>query len=708
MKQILQSLRDGTVAIEDVPAPNCHRSGVLVQSEFSLVSSGTERMLLEFGKGNAVQKIRSQPEKVREVINKVKTDGVLPTIDAVQAKLDQPISLGYCNVGRVIETNTSDFQVGDRIVSNGQHAEIVTVSKHLCARIPDNVTDEAASFTVLSAISLQGVRMTRPTLGENFVVMGLGLIGLLTVQILRANGCRVLGVDINPQRLEMAAAFGAETTSSLDNEVLYEKAMKFSRGFGVDGVIITAATKSSLPVSQAAKMCRKRGRIVLVGVTGLNLNRSDFYEKEISFQVSCSYGPGRYDQKYEEQGHDNQIGFVRWTEQRNFEAVLDLMSAGAIDVMPLITHRFDILKGREALGLLTSHEPTLGIILHYNREKKSKYLDTKINFSSGNDKTELDPTGSFAFLGAGNYAGRILIPAFKKSGVDLDTIISNTGVSAAYYGKKFGFRSASTKFDDILNNKSITSLVIATRHNLHAQQVLAGLKAGKNIFCEKPLCINSDELAQIKNALHRHKSQKLFVGFNRRFAPHVRKMQELLSQIGQNKSVIITVNAGEIPTDHWIQHPKIGGGRIIGEACHFIDLARYLVGSPIQTWKIEKLKRSNNIVLNDDIVTLNLSFEDGSCAAIHYLANGHKSFPKERIEVFTGGKILQLDNFRKLRGWGWNNFRKANLLRQNKGQQECVNAFVSSIDSGAEAPIPIAEIIEVTQVAIDLAEAARI
>jgi predicted dehydrogenase/threonine dehydrogenase-like Zn-dependent dehydrogenase len=703
MKQVLQCLKDGTTQLAEVPAPSVLSGQLLIRATASLVSAGTERMLVEFGKANWLDKARQQPDKVRMVMDKARTDGVAATFDAVQSKLDQPLALGYCNVGRVakVGSGVEGFAVGDRVVSNGKHADLVCVPKNLCARIPDSVADEQAAFTVLAAIGLQGLRLANPTLGECVVVTGLGLIGLLTVRMLRTQGCRVLGVDFDPQRLALARQFGAEVVNPGAGEDLLAAAQAFSRGRGVDAVIITASTKSSEPVSHAAGMCRKRGRIVLVGVTGLELSRADFYAKELSFQVSCSYGPGRYDPAYEEGGQDYPVGFVRWTEQRNFEAVLDLMASGQLDVAPLITHRFPLERAADAYDLLTSGEPSLGILLEYPAA-----MAGSVRLAEGRTillaPAALAPAkGSIAFLGAGNYAGRVLIPAFRQAGAQLRTVVSAGGVSAAHYGRKFGFSKASTDAPEALADEAVDTVVIATRHNVHARHVLAALRAGKHVFCEKPLCLTLDELTEIDAETKARPSQCLMVGFNRRFAPQVVKIKALLGKVAGPKSFIMTVNAGAIPADHWTQDKAVGGGRIVGEGCHFIDVLRHLAGAPIVGYHAVALGRHSALQVTDDKVTITLEFADGSLGTVHYLANGDKGFPKERLEVFCAGKVLQLDNFRRLRGWGWKGFSKMHLWRQDKGTQQCVNAFIDAIRKGAPPPISLDEIIEVSRVSIE-------
>ena len=712
MKQILQNMASGETRLVDVPVPNYRETDVLIQSSCSLISIGTERMLVEFGKANMLSKAWQQPEKVKMVLEKVKTDGLVTTIDAVKSKLDQPLALGYCNVGTICDVGSAvqGFKVGDRVVSNGSHAEMVSVSQNLCARIPDNVCDETASFTVLGSIGLEGIRLAAPTLGESFVVTGLGLIGLLTVQLLRAHGCRVLGIDFDETKLELARQFGAETVSLAKGENSVEAGMAFSRGRGVDGVLITASSKSSDPVSQAARMCRKRGRIILIGVTGLELNRSDFYEKELSFQVSCSYGPGRYDSNYEDKGQDYPFGFVRWTEQRNFEAVLDMISEGKIDVEPLISHRFDFERALEAYKVMMDDPSSLGILLNYYRSvnREDEALMEKTVALSQPEIDERAPTADIVagFVGAGNYATRVLIPAFKKTGIELKAVSSSGGMSCSYAGRKFGFKEATTDTEGLISDDQINMVVISTRHDSHVHLTVEALREGKHVWVEKPLAIDLDGLEKIRRAYEESRSSGalLMVGFNRRFAPQIQKVKSLLESVREQKSFIMTVNAGDIPADHWTQDPKLGGGRIIGEGCHFIDLLRFLVGHTIISTQVTNMGSAPGITNYGDKVSFILGFADGSMGTVHYLANGHRSFAKERLEIFCGGRILQLDNFRKLKGYGWSGFRKMNLMRQDKGQVTSVSAFVDAIKNGGPPPIPFEELDEVTRVSIEIAE----
>ncbi len=700
---------NGVTSVVEAPAPRVSAGTLNIYTKVSLISAGTERMLVGFGKASMLEKAMQQPEKVKMVLEKVGTDGLMTTIDAVRSKLGQPLPLGYCNVGVVAEVGAqvSGFKIGDRVVSNGPHADLVKVPMNLCARIPDAVDDESAAFVVVASIGLQGIRLAQPTLGEAFVVTGAGLIGLLTVQLLRAHGCRVLAIDFDESKLALARQFGAVTCNPSKGEDPVAAGMAFSRGRGVDGVLITASTKSTDPVTQAARMCRQRGRIVLVGVTGLELNRADFYEKELSFQVSCSYGPGRYDPTYEDQGNDYPVGFVRWTEQRNFEAVLDMLASGQLDVAPLITHRFAFEDAPQAYQQLTADASGLGMLLGYSSDPAGR-ARSQVSLAAPGSFTAQRPV--MGFIGAGNYASRILIPAFKAAGAQFHTIVTANGINGVIHGAKSGFASASTDAPAMLADPAINTVAIVTRHDTHARFVGAALENGKHVFVEKPLAINHAELAQVKAAYERaHQGgagPQLMVGFNRRFAPQVQKMKALLAGVKEAKSFIMTMNAGAIPESHWTQDNAVGGGRIIGEACHFIDLMRFLADSPITSVQSRRMGDTPGVAITEDKAAITLGFADGSFGTILYLANGHAGFPKERVEVFAAGRVLQLDNFRKLKGFGWPGFGKMNLWSQDKGQNACAAAFLKAIEQG-NAAIPANEIFEVARVTIDVAEQLR-
>jgi predicted dehydrogenase/threonine dehydrogenase-like Zn-dependent dehydrogenase len=694
MKQILQNISNGETLLAEVPAPGVCAGSCLIHTSRTLVSLGTEKMLVDFGRAGWIDKARQQPDKVKQVLQKVKTDGLMPTIDAVKAKLDQPLPLGYCNAGVVLESE-DPFAAGDRVVSNGNHAEVVCIPHNICAKIPDSVDDESAAFTVVGAIALQGIRLAQPTLGETFVVTGLGLIGLISVQLLRAHGCRVIGIDFDNEKLALARTFGAETVQLGEGGDPVAAADALTGGQGVDGVLITASTKSDEPVHQAATMCRKRGRIVLIGVVGLQLSRADFYAKELSFQVSCSYGPGRYDPNYEGKGLDYPIGFVRWTEQRNFEAVLQMMAEGKLDVKPLISHRFEIDKALQAYEIVASGK-AMGILLEYPDPPASAPRRTV----PLREALPIPVTASgkcvIGMIGAGGFTGQVLLPSIASTPAVLKTIVSRAGVSGTQLGGKFGFAASSTDVNEVFNDPEINTVFITTRHNSHASLVLRALEAGKHVFVEKPLCLTNEELEQIEARLSTRESPLLMVGFNRRFAPTVQPVKLLLEQTHAPKAMVMTVNAGAIPAEHWTQDPEVGGGRIRGEACHFIDLLRHLAGSPI----IEHTIHYGGFSLRDT-ATIQLKFEDASIGTIHYFANGHKGVAKERLEIFCEGKIVCLDNFRSVEGHGWT--IKSPSGRQDKGHQNEVRAFITAVEKGGSWPIPLDELLEVSRVTLELA-----
>jgi len=514
-----------------------------------------------------------------------------------------------------------------------------------------------------------------------------------------------MGIDFDSAKCELARKFGAETVDLSKGEDPIARAATFSRGRGVDGVLITASTKSNEPVSQAAKMCRKRGRIVLVGVVGLELSRADFFDKELTFQVSCSYGPGRYDDEYEQKGHDYPIGHVRWTEQRNFEAVLDLMASGQIDVKPLITHRYDIDNALEAYQTL-DHPSALGILLNYPRNDLALLTSTTVSLREPVRYEGTDVV--IGCIGAGNYASRVLIPAFREAGARLDTVVTSGGITAVHHGKKNAFATASTDSEMVYKSSSVNTIVIATQHNQHARQVCDALIAGKHVFVEKPLALSNEEIDEIETAYDNQAGKyQVMVGYNRRFAPHVQKMKALLASVNGPKAFIMTMNAGAIPEGHWTKDLAVGGGRIIGEACHYIDLMRYLACSKIASFTATCIGGKIDGGVTDDIASITLTFEDGSFGTIHYLANGGKVFPKERIEVFANDAVLQLDNFRKLSGFGWKGFNKDKQFKQDKGQVACTLAFVDAIKQGQPAPINFDEILEVARVSVAVANQLR-
>jgi predicted dehydrogenase/threonine dehydrogenase-like Zn-dependent dehydrogenase len=704
--QVLQSLSTGAIEVADVAAPKARPGAVLIETRASLISAGTERMLLDFGRANLIDKALQQPEKVKQTLEKVRTDGVVATLEAVRSKLDQPLPLGYCNAGVVLDVGAgvSEFSVGDRVLSNGAHAEIAAIPRLLCARIPDNVPDDDACFAVLGAIGLQGVRLAAPSLGEKVCVLGLGLIGLMTVQILKAAGCQVIGADFDKSRLAMAAQFGAETIDLSAGQDPVARAMAFTGGRGIDAVFITAATKSNDPVQQAARMSRKRGRIILVGVAGLELDRADFYEKELTFQVSCSYGPGRYDSDYEQKGRDYPFGFVRWTEQRNFEAVLDLMASGALNVEPLISHRVSIAEANVAYDKLHEGEG-LGIVLTYPQRPIAEKTKRVVSLAAA---AKAAPGARIGVIGAGNYASRVLIPALTKAGASIRTVASQAGLTAVIHGRKAGAEQATSDVDTVFADPEIDAVVIATRHDSHAGLTVRAIEAGKHVFVEKPLALTHDELDEIESAVAAARARSfepiISVGFNRRFAPHAIAMKAALDRTAGPKCLTTLFNAGDIPADHWTQDAQAGGGRILGEACHHIDLLRFLIGAEIVNVAGVRIGRASGAAVRDDKATINFTFADGSIATIHYFANGSKAFPKERIEAFAGGRTFVLDNFKSLKGYGAPGFKTVGGFKQDKGNEACAAAFVAAVREGRPAPVPLAEVFDVSRASVRAAQ----
>lgn len=705
MKQILQNLRDGSVDAIDVPAPALSAATVRVRTSVSVISPGTERMLVEFGSASLIGKARSQPERVRQVLEKIRTDGLTPTLDAVFRRLDEPIPLGYSNVGEVSEVgrDASGLAVGDRVVSNGPHAEVVAVPANLAARIPDAVDDESAGFAVLGSIALNGIRLLSPTLGETFVVYGLGLLGQLAVQLLRAHGCRVLAIEPNADRCELARSFGADTFCNAGDASATAFVESATDGNGADGVLITASAKTDAIAHEAAVMCRKKGRIVLVGVVGLSLNRADFYEKELSFQVACSYGPGRYDPTYENLGQDYPEPWVRWTVRRNLEAVLGAIEAGSLDVKPLISARFPFEKAREAYAQILNDPATLGAVLEYPRGQAA--LDAAVQLKPSPAAASPASAGGVGLIGAGLFTRATLAPALAAADANVRKIASAGGVSAADIGRKIGAAEATTDYRSILSDDAIDVVFITTRHDLHARLVVEALDAGKHVFVEKPLALDPSELARVREAKERNPDRQLLVGFNRRFAPHSIRVRELLSGRSEPVAIRMLVNAGAIPADSWVQDPDIGGGRIIGEACHFIDLARFLAGASITATNSVSFS-GRSAALDGDKTAIQLSFADGSIASIDYLANGHRSYPKETIEVFSEGRILVIDNWRRLRSHGWKGVPRM-WKSQDKGHETEIQLFLERVRSGGDPLIPLDELIEVTESSFAAASSSR-
>jgi len=708
--QVVQHLRSGTIELLELPGAPPAAGEVLVQTRASLLSAGTERMLLEFGRAGLLGKARQQPERVRELLERLRTDGVGPVLEAAFNKLDEPLPLGYANVGTVaaVGAGVHGLRPGERVVSNAAHASWARVPLNLCARVPDEVSDEAAAFVVPAAIGLQGMRLAAPTMGESFAVLGTGLIGLLTVQLLAAAGCEVIAVDRRADRLELARRFGARTVLAGEGVDVAAAVLEFTRGRGADGVLIAAATDSDAPVREAAHMSRKRGRVVLIGVAGLRLSRADFYAKELSLQVSCSYGPGRYDPQYEARGHDYPLAYVRWTEQRNFEAVLEQLARRRLEVGALISHRFELARAAQAYEALLNDPAALGILLTYGAPARPAAPPPPNLSVAGIRAGGGAPVVSV--IGAGAYARRFLLPALRASGARLATLASSGSPLTAWAARRAGFAQVSTDAAATLEAAGTDAVVIATRHDSHARYAAAALAAGKHVFVEKPLALTEAEIAAVA-AAHaaaqaRGTSPVFMVGFNRRFAPLVLRLKSELSRLPGPRCLIYTVNAGALASGHWSQEPAVGGGRIVGEACHFIDLLRFLVGSPIVKVHAAAVPAAPGRL--SESATITLSFADGSLGSVHYFSNGARAFPKERLEVFAAGRTLQLNNYRSLATFPRSLLRLPRPSRQDKGNQACVQAFVAAVRAGTASPMPFAEVIEVSHATLEAARQAAL
>ncbi len=700
MKQIIQDLKNGNTILEEVPAPNVKAGYLLIETTRSLVSLGTERMLVEFGKSSLIQKARQQPDKVKEVINKVKTDGLQPTINAVLNKLGQPLPLGYCNVGTVIAVGkgVEGFAIGDRVASNGPHAEYVCIPKNLVVQIPEGVTDEEASFTVIGAIGLQGIRLANPTLGETVVVVGLGLIGLVTAQLLKANGCRVIGFDFDNVKVELARQLGIDAINPADGIDQVAYVLNATENIGADAVIITASNKSNEIISQSAKMSRKRGRIILIGVIGLDISRADFYEKELTFQVSCSYGPGRYDEQYEQKGQDYPLAFVRWTEKRNFETILNAIASHSIDVKSLITERIALEKYNEIYSDMNNGRSIASILEYPEKESNQPNRSIRLNtseFQGGH--------GVVGIIGAGNFTSAMILPCLKKTPAKLKFISSAGGLTGTILAKKYNIANSTTDNSSILNDKDVDLVMVTTRHNSHASLVIQALDHGKHVFVEKPLALNLTELDQIIASIEKS-NKTVTVGFNRRFAPLAVKMKNLLGNGSVPINIIATMNAGYIPANVWVHDMEIGGGRIIGEACHFIDLISFITNSQVISVCMNAM--GQHPMDNSDNASILLKYENGTNAVINYFANGSKAYSKERVEVYHQERTLVMDNWRKLTGYGFKNFSSASS-GQDKGHQSQFNLLIESVTKGGSQTIPIDQIINTTKASFAAIESLR-
>ena len=696
MKQVLQDARNSEITIAEVPGPPKLLEGcILVRTAASVVSAGTERAAAEFASKSLFQKARMRPDLVREVLSKIRRDGLLPTISAVRSRLDQPSALGYSSAGTVIAVGNgvTGIVAGDRVACAGAghavHAEFACVPRLLTARIPtDAISFDEAAFTTLGAVALHGVRNTDAKLGEIVAVIGLGLLGQLTVQILKAAGCSVLGMDISHQRAHLASRSGADAVSTSPSEFL-DLCLQISAGQGVDAVVIAAQTCSNDPVNLAAAVARNRAVVVAVGTVAMEIPRRSFYEKELEFRVSRSYGPGRYDAAYEQKGVDYPIGYVRWTETRNMDAFLKLLAERKLNLQSLITHRFPIERANSAYDLIAgkTHESSLGVLIEYPTDAdQTRHVELHVRRPSARDKSI-----RLGVLGAGSFAVSTLLPAIKHvGGTEMVSVVAANGSHAHHAGTKFGFASCSTDEEQIFSHQNINTVVIATHHHLHASQVVRALNNGKHVFCEKPVCLNEAELMEIA-AAHENATQILMVGFNRRFSPLAIRMKRFLNNVHEPLALHYRVNAGFLPSEHWLNDPEQGGGRLIGEACHFVDFLSYLANStPVE---VETRALANSSRYSNDNLLCSIKFANGSLGTVTYLANGAKSCGKERIEVFGGGHAALLEDFRRLeivQSGKKQIFRSR--FRPDKGYRGEWQAFIRAIESGKESPIPFSEI----------------
>ncbi len=700
MKQILQDARTGEIAVAEVPVPQLLPGCVLVRVAASVVSAGTERASSEFASKSLLQKAKSRPDLVRDVLTKVRRDGVSSTWNAVRSRLDQPLMLGYSSAGVVVAVGEgiTDIQAGDRVACAGagyaNHAEFACIPRLLLAKIPGRqVALEEAAFATLGAVALHGVRTAEVKLGDAVAVIGLGLLGQLTLQILRAAGCRVLGFDVNPHRAALALQLGAAATC--DTAAAFrDLCPQNTSGRGADAVLITAETSSSDPVNLAGSVARDRAIVCAVGTVGMELQRRTFFEKELDFRISRSYGPGRYDSAFEQKGRDYPIGYVRWTETRNMEAFLELLASGKIDVNPIITHRFPIENALAAYDLINNKasEPVLGVVITYPQNDAPPSTRVEIAAPASSRAPESVRLGA---IGAGLFAIGTLLPAIQEQGgTELVGVCTATGARARHAAEKFGFAFCATDENEILRDARINAVLITTRHNLHARQVIAAMQAGKHVFCEKPLCLTEDELSEIVRSAAASQSA-LMVGFNRRFSPMAHRLKAFFAAVQEPLLMHYRINAGFLDAKHWTQDPEEGGGRILGEVCHFIDFLTFVAGSwPV---RVQTHALANYGLYSDDNLTIQLEFASGSQGTITYVANGDKAYSKERVEVFGGGGVGVLEDFRELElSLGGRKQTERSRLRQDKGHRAEWAAFAKALQSGSPAPIPFAEIIAVS------------
>jgi polar amino acid transport system substrate-binding protein len=709
MKQLLQNLRTGEAIVADVPVPTMQPGRILVRTAASLISAGTERALTELGQKTLLGKARERPELIGKVWEKVKTEGISQALEGVRDKLDQSHAVGYSAAGIVVEcaNDVADFRPGDRVACAGtdyaSHAEVISVPRNLCMSLPEELTFEEGAFGTVGAIALQGVRLAEPTLGESVVVIGLGLVGQLTVQLLKANGCRVFGVDIDETRLQLALASGAEAACIPDDAK--EKIRRWSRGRGADACIIAAATASNDPIVLAGEVSRLKGRVVAVGLVGMNIPRDIYYQRELTLKVSLSYGPGRHDPEYEEHGHDYPVAYVRWTEARNIEAFLYLLAARRIAVSPLITHRFAINDAPRAYELISgkTDKKYLAVLLTYETESE---VERRIENAPAKSAARAAGQVGIGLIGAGGYAQKMLLPNFKAAGADFCAIASASGVSARDVGTKYGFKRFLSDASGVINDDEVNLIVIATRHGSHAELATLALERGKHVFLEKPLALDDVELDRLLDAAQRSEGQ-LLVGFNRRFSPFSIKAKAVFAERQSPLSILYRVNAGRIPREHWTQDAREGGGRIIGEVCHFVDLMQFLTDSAPQRVYAESIRAGVSDLVSEDSVFITLQFADGSNGVIAYLAEGDSSLPKERIEIFGEGKTFVIEDFRSATLYADGREKRETLRQQDKGQAEETRIACAVVAEGRAGPITLQELEATTRATFRIRDSLR-
>jgi predicted dehydrogenase/threonine dehydrogenase-like Zn-dependent dehydrogenase len=713
MKQILHNLKTGEAVVADVPAPVAQAGRVVVRAAASLISAGTERAVVELGRKSLAAKAKERPDLVRKVFEKVREEGLKSALGSVREKLAASHALGYSAAGVVAEVgaNVSEFRPGDRVACAGTgyatHAEVLSVPKNLCVRLPDEVDFEAAAFSTLGAVALQGVRLAEPTLGEAVVVVGLGLLGQLTVQLLRANGCRVYGVDLDASRVRLALAHGADGGAEPGADAK-ESVMRWSRGRGADAVILTAATSSDEPLRFAAEVSRLKGRVVAVGGVGMTVPRDLFFTRELTFRVSMSYGPGRYDPEYEERGRDYPFPYVRWTEGRNLEAFLDLVASGRVDTKALITHRFPVERGAEAYRLISGEaaEPYLGVVIGYDHEREVEPHVEARPRRERREAGEAAGTVRVGFVGAGAYAQKFLLPNFRDEGAEFVSIATSSGVTARDVGERYGFARYVSGSEAVVADEGVSLVVVATPHDSHAALACAALEAGRHVFVEKPLALDDAQLDAVLDAA-RASEGTLTVGFNRRFSPHARRAREVFAGRRAPLSILYRVNAGRVPRTHWIQDPATGGGRIVGEVCHFVDLMQFLVGSPVVRVQAEAVSAGDHEVVEEDSVFVTLRFADGSNGSVAYLAEGDRSLRKERVEIFGEGRVFVIEDFRAATLYAGGHERRERLRAQDKGQAAMVRSVCAHVRGGGEEPTPLEGLEATTRATFRILDALR-